>query len=112
MDLSKNDISCNNISENYIECRKNMLFKNMGVVWKSLKINKFFWISILVSIIIITQYSSDKSYINFFVTFILAMLLGWYFHYFSRIDKTLQPNNLESFSMALWLFYRPYCGWH
>ena len=90
MDLSKNDISCNDISQNYIECRKNILFKNMGVVWKSLKINKFFWTSLLISIIIITQYSSDKSYINSFVTFILAMLLGWYIHYLSHAYDLLE----------------------
>ena len=58
---------------------KNHLFKNLSVVMKSFKINFLFWMISVICIISITEFSDDKSYANSFITYILAMLLGWYF---------------------------------
>ena len=63
---------------------KNNFFKNLNYVKKSIKINFVFWISIAICLIIITQFSDDKSYSNSIITFILAILLGWYIHYLSH----------------------------
>lgn len=63
---------------------KNNFFKNLNYVKKSIKINFVFWISIAICLIIITQFSDDKSYSNTIITFILAILLGWYIHYLSH----------------------------
>jgi hypothetical protein len=69
---------------------KNHLFKNLSVVMKSFKINFLFWIISVICIISITEFSDDKSYANSFITYILAMLLGWYIHYLSHAYDLLE----------------------
>ena len=73
-----------------ISNNKNNFFKNFSYVGKSIKLNFVFWISTVICLIIITQFSDDKSYWNTFLTFIIAMLLGWYIHYLSHAYDLLQ----------------------
>ena len=63
---------------------KNGLFKNLSYVWQSIKMNYIFWIAMMGSLILITKYDTQQSYSNTFITFILAILLGWYIHYLSH----------------------------
>ena len=67
-----------------ISNNKNSLFKNINYVGKSIKLNFVFWTSTIICLIVITQFSDDQSYWNTGITFILAMLLGWYIHYLSH----------------------------
>ena len=67
-----------------ISNNKNSLFKNLNYVGKSIKLNFVFWTSTIICLIVITQFSDDQSYWNTGITFILAMLLGWYIHYLSH----------------------------
>lgn len=67
-----------------ISNNKNNFFKNFSYVGKSIKLNFVFWISTVICLITITEFSDDKSYWNTFLTFIIAMLLGWYIHYLSH----------------------------
>jgi hypothetical protein len=77
---------------------KNNFFKNFSYVGKSIKINFVFWISTVICLIIITQFTDDKSYCNTIITFILALLLGWYIHYLSHAyDLILIYQNSNNF---------------
>ena len=70
---------------------KNAIFKNVGVLWKSIKLNWMFWITCLVSIFLLTYFNNENnSYVNGYVTFIIAMLLGWYIHYLSHLELLRQ----------------------
>ena len=67
-----------------ISNNKNIFFKNFSYVGKSIKLNFVFWISTIICLVVITQFSDDRSYWNTVLTFIIAMLLGWYIHYLSH----------------------------
>ena len=84
------DLSNNIINNDKNIINKNELFKNLKYVSKSIKINFLFWICIFICLLIITQFSEDKSYICSFITFILAILLGWAIHYFSHAYDILK----------------------
>jgi len=70
---------------------KNAIFKNVPVLWKSIKLNWMFWITCLISIFLLTYFNNEnKSYVNGYITFIIAMLVGWYIHYLSHAYDLLQ----------------------
>lgn len=81
-----------------ISNNKNIFFKNFNYVRESIKINFIFWISIIICLLIITMFSDDRSIINSIITFILAMLLGWYIHYLSHAyDLLIIYKNSDNF---------------
>ena len=70
---------------------KNAIFKNVPVLWKSIKLNWMFWVTCLISIFLLTYFNNEnKSYVNGYITFIIAMLVGWYIHYLSHAYDLLQ----------------------
>jgi hypothetical protein len=90
-DISDNIIEKNKLSTSSQETqtelsdKKNALFKNSKVLWESIKQNWIFWVTALICVFILTFYNSkNDSYINSLITFLIAMLLGWYIHYLSH----------------------------
>jgi len=90
-DISDNIIEKNKLSTSSQETQtelsdeKNALFKNSKVLWESIKQNWIFWVTALICVFILTFYNSkNDSYINSLITFLIAMLLGWYIHYLSH----------------------------
>ena len=90
-DISDNIIEKNKLSTSSQETqtelsdKKNALFNNSKVLWESIKQNWIFWVTALICVFILTFYNSkNDSYINSLITFLIAMLLGWYIHYLSH----------------------------
>lgn len=90
-DISDNIIEKNKLSTSSQETQtelsdeKNALFKNSKVLWESIKQNWIFWVTALICVFILTFFNSkNDSYINSLITFLIAMLLGWYIHYLSH----------------------------
>ena len=73
------------------DTEKNALFKNFPILWKSMKLNWIFWITCFISVSILSAFNThNKSYINGFITFFIAMLVGWYIHYLSHAYDLLK----------------------
>lgn len=64
---------------------KNIIFKNSEQFFQSLKINYFFWISLLISTFLLTKYNSNKiSFFASFISLILSGFVGWWIHYLAH----------------------------
>jgi len=79
---------------------KNQLFKNIREVWYSVKINKWFWYAVILSIWCITHYGTKKyTLIEGFLSFLVAILLGYAIHYISHaydFEKLYMESNWKS----------------
>ena len=85
-----------------ISNNKNSFFKNFRYVGRSIRLNFVFWVSTVICLILLTQFSDDHSFWNTIITFIIAMLLGWYIHYLSHSYDVLliyenSTNNIMKF---------------
>jgi len=68
-----------------ITYEKEVIFKNFKQVCRSIKLNYIFWISCGISIYLLTKYNTNiDSYFVSILSFLLAVLLGYYIHYLAH----------------------------
>ena len=70
--------------------RPNILLLNYKGCYESIKLNYIFWISSIICICIITHYSTQKNYIHNVITYLIAMIVGWYVHVISHNSSVLE----------------------
>lgn len=69
----------------YKTTAKNQMFKNSKEVWESLTMNYKFWISVILSVGLITHFGTKGySFVESFISFLLAILVGYCVHYISH----------------------------
>jgi len=90
----KHTFICTNIC-----CQKNFYMKRLGIMCKSIKLNYIFWITALISVIIISFYTNNNETIiskvvSGIITLILSMYFGYTIHSFSHTqDACMFYNN-------------------